>query len=93
MTTEELKKEILEIATAWLIGLGYTVPPFNGKHSQEFINQLLSLFTSQQGEMRDKIQKIIKRRRDTIHQDWYERAHELNCILGDLDTLKDMEKK
>jgi len=41
---DKIEARVKEITTAYMIGLGYTVPPYNGKHSKEYFKQLLSLF-------------------------------------------------
>lgn len=49
-----IEEKIIQISTAWLIGLGYTPPPYNGSHSKEYITQLSQLFRETMLEMIDK---------------------------------------
>ena len=37
------EERIKDITTAYFVGLNLAVPPFNGKHSQEFFSQLYNL--------------------------------------------------
>jgi len=43
MTKLTFRKKLKEITTAYFIGLGYTVPPYNGLHSKEFFDQICKL--------------------------------------------------
>ena len=57
------EERIKDITTAYFVGLNLAVPPFNGKHSQEFLSQLNNL--NQEKIRRARLDLVRKLEEDT----------------------------
>ena len=80
------EERIKDITTAYFVGLNLAVPPFNGKHSQEFFSQLYNLNQEETKRARlDLLAKIkleIPMEPDSEWRAGFERA------VGKLEALK-----
>ena len=61
---QDWELEIIEISKAWLVGLGYTVPPYNGMHSKEFVSKISNLLTTQESQLREELVGKVRELKD-----------------------------
>lgn len=59
MTNTQTEERIIQISTAWLIGLGYKPPTYTASHSKEYLKQIEKLITKRENALLERVEEEI----------------------------------